>query len=221
MDSEINTLQQLKHQISVMGGYVEKALEEATYALIARKAEHLDNIDNIEKKINEIHVVIDAACFKLLAKLSPFASDLRLILACFKMNNDLERMGDHARNISLGTRMYLSRKEIPLEKDFLQMTNEARWMVKTALDAFVTKDASKAQKVLEHDDVVDQLKDRLTLQMKDLIKKDPDFVESGVDLILFSRNLERIGDLATNIAEDVIFIASGDDVRHGGIAVDG
>ncbi len=218
MENEIKSLQNLKNQITTMGGYVEKALEEATYALIQRKAEHLDNIQKLEEKINEIHVVIDEACMKLLAKLSPFASDLRLIIACFKMNNDLERMGDHARNISLGTRMYLNRKEIPLEKDFLQMTNEVRWMVKTGLDAFVSKDAEKAQKVLEHDDVVDQLRDRIMLQMKDLMRKDPAFVDSGVDLILFSRNLERIGDLATNIAEDVIFITSGTDVRHGGIA---
>lgn len=218
MNLEIENLDQLKKQISKMGSYVEKALEEATYALIHRKAEHLDNINKIEEKINEIHVLIDAACLNLLAKLSPFASDLRLILACFKINNDLERMGDHARNISLGTRGYLKRKEIDLEKDFLEMTNEARWMVNAALEAFVQNDAKKAKEVLEHDDVVDLLKYKIVKSTKELMKQDPEFIESGIDLILFSRNLERIGDLATNISEDVIFMASGKDVRHHGIA---
>lgn len=218
VENNIKSLQQLKNNLSVMGGYVEKSLDLATLALINRKADMHSKVQETEDKINETHIINDEACLNLLAKLSPFASDLRLILACYKMNNDLERMGDHAYNISRGTKKYLERPEIPLEKDFLLLIQEAKTMVKDALDAFSNKDVQKAQRVLEYDDVVDSLKHKMLIQMKDLMKKNPDFVDSAVDLILFSRNLERIGDLATNIAEDVIFISSGNDVRHHGLA---
>lgn len=217
-ENNINSLQQLRNNLITMGGYVEKSLELATQALINRNADLHKEIEDTENKINQIHIVNDEACLNLLAKLSPFASDLRLILAAYKMSNDLERMGDHASNISRGTRKYLERPEIPLQKDFLLLIQEARTMVKDALDAFSNKDVVKAQKVLEYDDVVDNLKDKMMIQMKELMKKNSDLVDSGVDLILFSKNLERIGDLATNIAEDVIFISSGKDVRHRGIA---
>jgi phosphate transport system protein len=217
MVEEIKNLQNLKNFLATMGGYVEKSLEEATKALIDRNPSNHANVEKIEEKINECHLLVDQTCLNLLAKLSPFASDLRLILACYKMNNDLERMGDHARNISRGTKEYLSRKEIPHEKNFLQLINETRWMVKNSLDSFVNKDIEKAREVLVRDDLVDELKNDLCNQMKELMKKDSAYVESGVDFILFARNLERIGDLATNIAEDVIFISSGDDIRHGGL----
>ncbi len=216
MVEELKNLQQLKNFLASMGGYVEESLKQATQALIDRNPNNHENVEKIEQKINECHLQVDQTCMNLLAKLSPFASDLRLILACYKMNNDLERMGDHARNISRGTSQYLSKKEIPHEKDFLQLINETRSMVKDSLDSFVNKDIEKAKEVLLRDDIVDELKNTLTIQMKELMKKDPDYVESALDFILFARNLERIGDLATNIAEEVIFITSGDDVRHGG-----
>lgn len=217
MVEELKNLQQLKNLLASMGGYVEESLKQATQALIDRNPNNHANVEKIEQKINDCHLQVDQTCMNLLAKLSPFASDLRLILACYKMNNDLERMGDHARNISRGTNNYLSRKEIPHEKDFLQLINETRSMVKESLDAFVNKDIEKAKAVLLRDDIVDDLKNDLTIQMKELMKKDSASVDSALDFILFARNLERIGDLATNIAEDVIFITSGDDVRHGNI----
>lgn len=218
MGEQVKNLQQLKNTLATMGGYVEESLKQATQALIDRNPNNHENVQKIEDKINESHVLVDQICLNLLAKLSPFASDLRLILACYKMNNDLERMGDHARNISRGTSQYLAKKEIPHEKDFLQLINETRNMVKDSLDSFVNKDVDKAKEVLLRDDVVDELKNALTNKMKDLMKKDSASVDSALDFILFARNLERIGDLATNIAEDVIFISSGDDVRHGGLA---
>lgn len=219
MVEELKNLQQLKNLLASMGGYVEESLKQATQALIDRNPNNHANVEKIEQKINDCHLQVDQTCMNLLAKLSPFASDLRLILACYKMNNDLERMGDHARNISRGTNNYLSRKEIPHEKDFLQLINETRSMVKESLDAFVNKDVEKAKAVLLRDDIVDDLKNNLTIQMKELMKRDSASVDSALDFILFARNLERIGDLATNIAEDVIFITSGDDVRHGNIKV--
>lgn len=216
-DQPISNLQQLKLHLTQMGGYAEQALQEATQALIERDLERVKKTEEVENKINEYHLIIDEGCMNLLAKLSPFASDLRLILAGYKMNSDLERMGDHATNISRGTKLYLTRKEISMPHDFLKLVGEVRWMVKSALDAFANKDAIKAKEVLQRDDTVDTLKGNLTKEMKELMRKDASNVDSAVDFILFSRNLERIGDLATNIAEDVIFISSGDDVRHRGI----
>lgn len=155
MVEELKNLQQLKNLLASMGGYVEESLKQATQALIDRNPNNHANVEQIEQKINDCHLQVDQTCMNLLAKLSPFASDLRLILACYKMNNDLERMGDHARNISRGTSNYLSRKEIPHEKDFLQLINETRSMVKESLDAFVNKDVAKAKAVLLRDDIVD------------------------------------------------------------------
>lgn len=218
MSEQSKNLQHLKNTLAIMGGYVEDALQQATQALIDRNPNNHDNVQKIEDKINETHVLIDQICLNLLAKLSPFASDLRLILACYKMNADLERMGDHARNISRGTNQYLSKKEIHHEKEFLQLITETKSMVKQALDSFINEDVDRAKEVLQRDDIVDNLKRKLTDQMRALMKKDSESVDSALDFILFARNLERIADLATNIAEDVIFISSGDDIRHGGIS---
>ncbi len=217
MSEQQKELEQLKNVLSQMGGYVEEALKQATQALLDRNPHNHERVQSIEDKINESHLLVDKMCLNLLAKLSPFASDLRLILACYRMNSDLERMGDHARNISRGTSQYLSRKEIPHEKEFLKLINETRSMVERSLNSFVNHDVDLAKDVLKQDDIVDELKDSLTLKMKDLMKSDPAYVESALDFILFARNLERIGDLATNIAEDVIFISLGDDIRHGNI----
>lgn len=211
---------QLKNELLTMGGYVERALEEATQALVQRDPKRLDNPEKFEKEINKSHVLIDKHCLNLLAKLSPFATDLRRILASIKINNDLERMGDLAVNISRNVKLYLSHKELPVDKDFLLLISEVQWMVKNVLDAFVSEDKPKAEEVLQKDDVVDELRHKINASVRQLMKQDAAFVDSGVDFIFIAKNLERMGDHATNIAEDIIFILSGDDIRHGGLAND-
>lgn len=208
----------LKNNILTVGGYVEKALEEVTLALINRDPKHLDSIDSIERQINLAHIQIDKQCLDLLARLSPFATDLRRILASIKINSDLERMGDLSINIARNVKNYLTRKEIALDKNALTLITEVKWMVKNVLDSFGSENIKKAEEVLKRDDFVDQCRHKMNDSIREIMKQGKEFVDSGIDMIFIAKNLERMGDHATNIAEDVIFILSGDDIRHGGLA---
>lgn len=209
-------LKNLKEQILAMGGHVELAVEAATQALIQRKPELLKQVYELEDKINLEHKQVDEACVQLLARQSPLAADLRLVVAVLKISTDLERMGDQAVNISHNTREYL---EGPAVKDLIdlpRMAADVRSMVRESLDAFVKQDRELAQKVLFKDDAVDEMKNKIFKDLIELMKKNSAVIEQSLDLILIARNLERLGDHATNIAEDVIFAVTGDDVRHGG-----
>jgi phosphate transport system protein len=210
-------LRDLKDKILSMGGYVEKALEEAIQGLVKREPERFKQVHEWESKINEAHIEIDESCLQLLARQAPFAQDLRLVLAVVKINTDLERMGDQAVNISLNGEHYL--KEMPLThvSELAKMAVEVREMVRESLDAFVHRDGELARKVLEKDDIVDRYKDQIFKTLIAFMKTKPEAIEGCLDILLIARNLERLGDHATNIAEDVIFIKSGKDVRHGHI----
>jgi phosphate transport system protein len=213
-ESELKTL---KSRILEMGGYVEQAIDVATEALHARSTAKLDDVHPLERKINEAHVLIDNQCVELLARQSPFAADLRLVIAIIKINTDLERMGDQAVNIAYNTERYLHDHRIDLGQDDLaKMAVAVKAMVRNALDAFMKQDVNLAQVVLEADDEVDAYKRKMFDQLLPFMKQEPSHVESALDLILIARNLERMGDHATNIAEDVIFACTGEDVRHGG-----
>ncbi len=208
-------LRELKDTILSMGGYVEKALEEAIQGLVKREPERFKLVHEWEAKINEAHIEIDDRCLQLLARQAPLAQDLRLVLAVVKINTDLERMGDQAVNISLNGQHYLNEMPLTHISELAKMAVEVREMVREALDAFVRRDGPLAQKVLEKDDIVDRYKDQMFQVMIAFMKTKPEAVESCLDILLIARNLERLGDHATNIAEDVIFITSGKDVRHG------
>ncbi len=208
-------LRALKEQILAMGGCVEKALEEATQALILREPARFDRVYELEKQINEAHIKVDDACVSLLARQSPLAADLRLVVAIIKINTDLERMGDQAVNISQNAKRYLEHPPLKPLIDLPRMADQCRKMTREALDAFVKKDVAMAQEVLKLDDVVDTLKDQNFRELITYMISDPKAIERAITLILIARNLERIGDHATNIAEDVIFAITGKDVRHG------
>lgn len=217
MERIIDTqLDELKTLILVMGGQVEKALSEAMAALATRNPQRFTNVHTIEKKINEDHLRVDQACIHILARQGPVAGDLRLILAIIKINTDLERMGDQATNIAYTGRDYLSRPTNASVEPVTRMAELVKVMVKESLDSFVRGDLVLAKKILMNDDEVDELKNQIFKDMIAHIKTHPDEVEASLDVILIARNLERLGDHATNIAEDVIFAFSGQDVRHGG-----
>lgn len=213
MDSQLD---ELKRLILVMGGYVERALSESTQALISRNVESFAQVHEIEKKINEEHVAVDNACLAVLAKQGPVAKDLRLILSIVKINTDLERMGDQCVNIAYTGKDYLARKPLPNVTDITRMSELTRAMVKESLDCFVRGDVALAKKILLMDDEVDGLKNKVYKDNLNHMKTSSSDVEACLDLILVARNLERLGDHATNIAEDVIFACTGKDVRHGG-----
>jgi len=208
-------IREMKELILTMGGCVEKAIEEATQALILREPQRFQKVYEIEKTINELHIQVDEACVKILARQSPLAADLRWIVATIKINTDLERMGDQAVNISHNGERYLTEPPLKPLIDLPRMASEVRQMVRSCLDAFVRKDLVLAEKVLEHDDIVDGLKNEIFDELRDYMTKDPAAVQRALNLILIARNLERLGDHATNVAEDVIYALTGKDIRHG------
>lgn len=210
-------LRSLKEELVSMAGLVEKAIEIAALALQRRESAVIAQVYEIEKKVNEAHKAVDESCIKLLALQQPMAADLRLIVAVIKINTDLERMGDQAVNIAHNSERYLKGQALKPLLDLPLMGDEARFMVREAIDSFVKTDDRLARDVLERDDKVDALKNKIFSDVLNHIKSKPDLIEQGLNLILIARNLERIGDHATNIAEDVIFAISGEDIRHSSV----
>ncbi len=208
-------LRELKNRILAMGGLVEQAIEKSTLVLQTRDPAMLTQVKAIERKINEENMAIDHICLEILARLSPVATDLRLILAIIKINTDLERMGDQAMNIGYNVDHYQEDGAVSLQLNLPSMAVLVKNMVREALDAFMKDDVALAEKVLVSDDAVDQFKNRVFNKMVEYMKSHPEKIESALDMILIARNLERMADHATNIAEDVIFACTGEDVRHG------
>jgi len=208
------SLRELKELLLGMAGNVERAIELATEALLEWNPSKIPLVYEAEKKINRAHVEIDDGCVKLLALHQPMAKDLRLIVASLKINTDLERMGDQAVNISHNAERYLKAAPLKPLVDLPHMSREVRLMVRDSIDAFVNRSEAAAREILVRDDKVDAFKNKIFRDVVDHLKQSPGDIEQGLNLILIARNLERIGDHATNIAEDVIFAISGEDIRH-------
>jgi phosphate transport system protein len=208
-------LKDLKDRILAMGGHVERAVEESTQALLLRQTDRLKQVYELEDHINREHIEVDEACVQLLARQSPLAGSLRFIIAILKISTDLERMGDQAVNISYNAKEYLESTPFAEMEDIAAMAKSVRTMIRQSLDAFVKNDRDLAKAVLESDDIVDDLKDKVFHSLIVHMKRNPDIVEQGLNMILIARNLERLGDHATNIAEDVIYAVTGNDIRHG------
>jgi phosphate transport system protein len=203
----------LRNQLLTMGGLVEERVHRAIQSLIHRREDEARRIAT-DKEINDLQIDIDDRCLKLLATQTPLAIDLRLITSAMKINADLERVGDQAVNIAESVLVLLPHPPVKPLIDIPRMAEIAEKMVKDALDAFVKRDALLARDVLRRDDEVDELKDQVFRELLTYMMADPGTIQRALALILISRNLERIADHATNIAEDVIFIAEAKDVRH-------
>ena len=208
------SLVELKEQLLGMAGNVERAIELATEALLEWNASKIGPVFEFEKKINAAHLTVDDGCVKLLALHQPLAADLRLIIASLKISTDLERMGDQAVNIAHNAERYLKAPPVKPLVDIPKMSHEVRVMVRDSIDAFVKRSDAAAREILVRDDKVDALKNKVFRDVLDHLKQSPQDIEQGLNLILIARNLERIGDHATNIAEDVIFAITGEDIRH-------
>jgi phosphate transport system protein len=204
----------LKERLLAMGGLVEERVRLALQGLVERDGALIDAVLNGDMPVNELHIVIDDLCLKLIALHSPMAADLRGIMAAIKINSDLERVGDMAVNIGEAARRYAIHPPVKRLIDIPRMGATAQSMLRDALDSYVRGDIKLAQKVLDDDDELDTLKTQVFRELLNHMLQDPSTIEPALDLILISRHLERIGDHATNIAEDVIFMVSGRDVRH-------
>jgi phosphate transport system protein len=207
-------LEQLKNRLLAMGGIAEEQVRTAIKGLVDGDAELVDSVLNGDDPLNALHIEIDNRSFTLLALYQPMAADLRTIVAAVKINTDLERVGDLAVNIAEAARRYISHPPVKKLIDIPRMALIAQSMLRDALDAFVRRDAALAQQVLDRDDALDALKTQIFRELLTYMLQDPITIEPALDLILISRHLERIGDHATNVAEDVIFIISARDVRH-------
>lgn len=208
-------LEDLKKLMLEMGGLVEKSLTTTTIGLFKKELNKLKEVHQIEALINDLQIKIDNSCLQVLAKQGPVAKDLRLILTIIKINTDLERMGDQCVNIAYIARELIERGFINPPQDLEMMASCASKMVKAALDSFVKMDMVAAKKVLGMDDQVDEYRTKINKQAIQSMKMDVEHLQDHLDFILIARNLERLGDHSTNIAEDVIFAFSGKDVRHG------
>ena len=207
-------LQVLQERLLAMGGLAEDRMCDAVKSVASRDPNLVERLLIGDEPINALHIEIDDRCFKLLALHQPMAADLRAIVAAVKINTDLERVGDLAVNIAEAAKRYLQHAPVKPLIDIPRMGDIAQGMLRDALDAFVRRDVALAEAVLAADDQLDALKTQIFRELLTFMLSEPQTIEPSLDLILISRHLERIGDHATNIAEDVIFMVSARDVRH-------
>ncbi|HYE26446.1 MAG TPA: phosphate signaling complex protein PhoU [Clostridia bacterium] len=208
-------LDDLKEKLLAMGGLAESVIEAASQAYTKQDAKLCQLVFEREREINEAERRIDEIAVDLLAMQQPMASDLRFILAVLKINADLERVGDQAVNIAQRAVDAMQKtRPVDIPVDVPRMTSAVSIMIRRALQSFVEGQDDVAEAVLSMDNVVDRMKDEAFVALVRSMETDPANTRAYLDALLVTRNLERVADHATNIAEDVIFWVRGDDVRH-------
>lgn len=210
-DEELN---ELKMRLLLMGGRAETVVHKAIDALKSRDADLAEEVIRDDSAIDALEVEIDERCVRLLALRQPVGQDLRFIISALKIVNDLERVGDHAVNIAQSAIKLSKEPELKPLVDIPRMAAISTRMLTEALDAFVRNDAAAARRILVEDDEVDHLKSQMFRELLSYMLEKPATITRALELILVSRNLERVADLATNVAEEVVFIAEARVVKH-------
>lgn len=207
-------MERLKKELLAMGSMVEEAINKAIISLTDRRPELaqevIDGDDIIDNKENEI----EEECLKILALHQPVAVDLRFIVVVLRVNKDLERMCDLSVNIAERALYLSANKRLNVSLDFPRMVEGVRKMVRESLDALIKRDTGLARKVLVMDDEIDDLNREMFVILQNLMRENPDSIERAVHLLSSSRHLERIADLSSNIAEEVVFMVDGERIRH-------
>ena len=207
-------IDKIRKRVLILGAMVEERVYQAIQAYETRDVALAERVTEGDHEIDQFEVDLEEECLKLLALYQPVASDLRYVVAILKMNNDLERIGDLAVNLA-GRAKYLSKVEpVKVDFDFERMANQVKTMLKSALDALVNLDSNRANEVFKLDDLVDTLHRQTYILVEEGIQRDPQQARSLINVLSISKTLERIADLTTNIAEDVIYLNSGEIVRH-------
>lgn len=204
----------IKGKLLKMGLLVEEAIANSAAALFERDSKRAERVVQCDQEINVCEIEIDELGHEFIALYQPAASDLRLLTMILKITNDLERMGDQAVNIAQKALYVNGEPPLIAYDDFRKMYQHVMMMVRDAMNAFMDADLVKAKSILESDDTVDQIDDKIAIEVLKAMKENPAQAQVGVCLILASHNFERIADLATNLAEDVIYLKQGIDVRH-------
>jgi phosphate transport system protein len=207
-------LSQVKVRLLAMSGEAEAAVRGAVEALLERDAEKARTVIRGDRTIDAIEVELEERCVNLLALHQPMAKDLRMLMTVIKIANDLERVGDHSVNIAQSAERLAASRPITPEPEIVEMARLAREMLGDALEAFVRGDAVAGREVCRRDDKVDALNRSMFRILLTHMMEDPHSIGAGMELLLVSRNLERIADLATNIGEDVVFLVEGKSIKH-------
>ena len=208
-------LDEVTAQLVAMSRMIEDLIATSLAALHDRDGAKADSVILADREIDAMEIEIEETCVELLALQQPMAGDLRRLVAILKINNDLERIGDHAVNIAEAAQGLIARGgdwTLPIELS--EASTIASGMLRDALDAFVRLDCEEARQVVQRDDRVDQLHESLLRSMITVMMESPQQISSGLALILASRNIERVADLATNIGEDVVYLVEGKTIRH-------
>ena len=207
-------LQALKDALLTMGGRAEAVIQKSVEALKRRDPSLAEEVFVDDRAIDRLEIEIDEGCVSLLARRQPMAVDLRFITAALKIVNDLERVGDHAVNIAGSAKRLAGEPSLKPLVDIPRMADLAAGMLREALDAFVRRDAVTARRLVRRDDEVDELNRQVFRELVSFMIEDPHTITRAMELILVARNLERVADLATNIAEEVVFIAEARVIKH-------
>ncbi len=207
-------LEELKERLLWMGSLAERSVHQGVHAVLEADEKLALAVLDEENAINELQIEVDDRVVQLLALQQLMAADLRFVLAIARINNDLERIGDQAVNIAQSAQRILHHPRVKPYVDLPRMGELAEKMMRDSLDSLVRRDVELARSVLARDDQVDQLRDQLFRELLTYMMGDSAVVFPAFELILVAKNLERVADHATNIAEDVIYMVAGSDVRH-------
>ena len=208
-------MERIEELLLQLGAMVEESINKATIALVDRRADLIDEVIRKDQVIDHKEVEIEEECLKLLALHQPVATDLRFIVAVLKVNNDLERMGDLAINIAERAAYLNEHEPLGVPLDFNLMVRLVREMVSDSLDSLIKQDVTRARAICQKDDAVDAINKQMYEVLQARMTHEPATVKRAVTTLSASRHLERIADLATNIAEDVVFMVEGEVIRHG------
>jgi phosphate transport system protein len=209
-------LDALTKKLILVGGMVEDATGKAIAALTERRLDLAEEVQRGDQKVDEREVEVEEDCLKVLALHAPVAADLRRVVAFLKLNNDLERVGDLAKNIAERAAFLALRDPVAIPPQIPEMCSRVRLMLRECLDAVVRADTGLARKVLEDDDIVDGLHKEVYGSVEGRLRQDPQHAQEILQLLSVSRYLERMADQATNVAEDVVFMVDGQVIRHKG-----
>jgi phosphate transport system protein len=213
----LKEVDRLKTRILELSNMVELAVRSSVAAIIQHDTALAQQVINNDLEIDHKELEIEEECLKILALYQPLAGDLRYVIACLKVNNDLERIGDLAANIAKCTVAIAEYPAAELQLDFKPMMDITRGMLKDTLDALIHNDEALALKVLKTDDEVDQYNSKMLKKLEAMITEQPDKAPYFIKLMSVSKHLERIADYTTNISEDIVYMIRGEIIRHGGL----
>ena len=208
-------LRTLKDKLLLMSHSAEQMIADAIKALVDRRPSLAEEVIKKDDELDKLELEIDNLCYEVLALEQPVARDLRFIATALKIVRDLERIGDTAVNIAERSRELISEPELKRLIDLPRMADAAQRILKNSLDAFVNSDAELAEQVIREDDIIDDTYEQIFRELLTYMMQDPGYISRALKLIFIAKHLERVGDHSANIAEMVIFLVRGQDIRHG------